>query len=143
MGALPSFLAGPGGSAIVRGSGTSLWGPPEAGGLWVNLSLPSHGFCVWILLVKPKGWVYPPSSPLLPRLNFPEVLFLEDLWLTGRCWCGNTIRILYCLPSKKQKQKTTVSAQKPINHEGCQVQQSGLEVKVTSICSPALPHTHG
>lgn len=42
------------GPSDAPGSGTS--GPLEAGGPRVNCPLPSHGFCVWILLVKPKGW---------------------------------------------------------------------------------------
>lgn len=44
----------------------------------------------------------------------------------------------YCnyLPIKKKKKTYCLPAQKPTNYEGClQVQQSGLEVKVTPICS--------
>ena len=53
------------------------------------------------------------------------------VWQTPSEYCN------YLPIKKKQNQKTYgFPAQKPINDEGClQVQQSGLEVKVTPICS--------
>ena len=43
-----SLLAGRGGPATLPAQGLR--------GLQGQVALPSHGFCEWILLVKPKGW---------------------------------------------------------------------------------------